>query len=417
MIGTNLRTFATTGLTVACVTIAGLASGILLNTSPATAGTTPAALTVPATARLGSSPAVTSGHVHNNALYGVSCLKWTQCVAVGSRATGTAVNFRPLSELWNGRHWKVTPMPGPSSLSRSLVTAISCRSARNCVATGYHYKATGKGYAPLAEHWNGKSWHIIQGRNPATTSSAFLNDVSCLATAGCLAVGGSAGSNGNGQAIAERWTQGHWHFARVPAPSAAVATELDGISCTGRDCMAVGMYEIASGRVLALAEHWNGRTWHLLPAASAQGPFSELDAVSCHAASLCMAVGETDWNQSRPLAELWEHGHWRQERGSRVAGGALSGISCPDVNWCTAVGMAGRKSLAETWSGKRWRVVSAQWAPGRQANELSQLSCPHGTVRCLTVGARYQPGQSDREATLAEWWNGHAWRLMTTTGP
>ena len=422
MLSTNLRTLATTGLTIAGVTIAGLASGILLNTYPATAGTAPAAMTVPTTApatvRFGpSGPAVASGHVHNNALYGISCLKWSQCLAVGSRATGSAVSFRPLAEQWNGRHWKVISMPGPTSLTRALVTAISCSSARNCVASGYHYKASGNGYAPLAEHWNGKSWRIIQVRNPATASSVFLNDVSCLATAGCLAVGGSTGSNGNGQAIAERWTDGRWHFARVPQPSAAVATELDGIGCTGRDCVAVGMYEISSGRVLALAERWNGKSWHLLPAASAAGPFSELDAVSCHAASLCMAVGESDWTQVRPLTELREHGRWRLVAGSRMAGGALSGVSCPDATWCIAVGLAGSRPLAEVWSGKRWRVVPAQWAPGRQANELSQVACPHGTIRCVTVGARYQPGQSAGEATLGEWWNGRAWRLMTTPGP
>src|ERR1700683_1264336 len=153
MLSTNLRTLATTGLTIAGVTIAGLASGILLNTYPATAGTTPAAMTVPTTApatvRFGpSGPAVASGHVHNNALYGISFLKWSQCLAVGSRATGSAVSFRPLAEQWNGRHWKVISMPGPTSLPRALVTAISCSSARNCVASGYHYHASGTGYAP-----------------------------------------------------------------------------------------------------------------------------------------------------------------------------------------------------------------------------------------------------------------------------
>jgi hypothetical protein len=413
MTSTNLRILATTWLTIASAAVAGL-----LGTSAATAST-PARLATPAglaPARL-ANPAVTSGLARNNALYGISCTKWTQCLSVGSRAAGSAVNFRPLAEQWNGRRWKVISMPGPATRPRALVTAISCRSARNCVATGYHYAAGGSGYAPLAEHWNGKSWHIIQTSNPATTSSAFLNDVSCLASAGCLAVGGSAGQNGNGQAIAERWTDGRWHFAKVPAPGNALATELDGIGCAGRYCLAVGLYEIASGRALALAERWNGRSWHLLPVASTPGSLSELDAVSCHSASLCMAVGENDWTQLRPLAELWEHGRWRLVNGGRLAGGAFNGISCPDAKWCIAVGQAGNQPLAEVWKGQRWRVVRTTWAPGHQANELSQLSCPGGTVRCVTAGARYEPSQSSGEATLAEWWNGRSWRLMATPNP
>jgi len=413
MITSKCKLLAIGGLTVvaaACTIVAGTSAAM---------ASSPAALTSPKVvpALSAMSPATAAGQVHNNALYGISCKKWTQCLAVGSRARGTAVNFRPLSEAWNGRHWKVVPMPGPTSRSRALATAISCKSPSDCVASGYHYSPTEGGYAPLAELWNGKSWHIIQQRSPATTSSSFLNDVSCLAYAGCLAVGGSAGANGNGQAIAERWTAGHWHFLKVPQPASAVATELDGIGCTGKYCMAVGMYEVSGGRVYAMTERWDGNSWNLLPAVSAQAPYTELNAVSCHTASVCMAVGDTDWTQTRPFSELWKNGHWRQVFGSRRAGGALTDVTCPDTNWCLAVGWANRKSLAELWSGKRWRVTTAQWAPGRQANELSQVSCPHGISWCATVGARYQPGQPSGEATLAEWWNGRSLRLMTTAGP
>jgi hypothetical protein len=431
MIRTNLRKLATAGSAIACAAIAGLSSGVLPGISPAAASEsatltkpaalgTPAALTTPvglSTLAAHSAPAVTDAGPHNNALYGISCLKWTQCYAVGSRVAGNAANFRALAEEWNGRRWKVTSMPQPVTESRSLATAISCRSARRCVATGYHYSPSGSGYAPLAEYWNGKSWQIIQVRNPATTNSAFLNDVSCLAAAGCLAVGGSAGTNGDGAAIAERWTDGRWHFSRVPRPSGALATELDGIDCTGRDCVAVGMYEISSGRVLALAERWNGKSWHLLSAANARGTLSELDDVSCYSASLCMAVGESDWSQLRPLSELWENGRWRLVSGARMDGAALSGISCPDRRWCSAVGLDGNRPLTEVWKGRQWRVVPTAWAPGRQANELSQLSCGARTIRCVTVGARYRPGKSIGEATLAEWWNGRSWHLMATPNP
>jgi hypothetical protein len=414
VINTNLRMLATIILTIAGVAIAGLFTGILMGASPARAGT-PAAMTAPATARFG--PTVISGLAHNNALYGVSCTRWTQCLAVGSQAAGTATNFHPLAEQWNGHHWKVTPMPGPTTLPQALALAVSCHSARNCVAVGYNYSYSGNQYAPLAELWNGGSWHIIQDLNPATISSVALYDVSCRAFAGCLAVGASGVSTSRSKAFAERRTDGRWHLLRVPQPSGATATALLDISCTGEDCLAVGYYTVAGGRTLALAERWNGSSWHLLPAASGAGSLTELYGVSCNSATLCMAVGENKGTQLRPLTELWEQGRWRLVRGGQVAGGVLSDISCPARRWCSAVGLAGRRPLTEVWSGKRWQVVPAPPAPGHRASALWQISCRTMSARCITVGYQYTPGKSVGKATLAEWWNGRSWRSMTTPNP
>jgi hypothetical protein len=413
MINISVSRSAVAATAVTCTGVAALL-GIMPSGVPEAAANAPAQLATPQKI----APLAATASVHNNAFYAVSCLEWTQCLAVGSRAAGKAVNFRPLAARWNGKHWAVVSMPDPSNRTRALATAISCRSAGHCVATGYHYGLSGGGYAPLAEFWNGKTWRIIQRLNPSTTNSAFLNDVSCRAAAGCLAVGGSAGPNGNGQAIAERWTGSKWRFSRVPEPSGALATELNGISCTGRVCLAVGEYEIASSRIMALAERWNGTSWHLLPAVSERKMVSELAGVSCHTATSCMAVGDAESSTGlRPMAELWQDGRWRLVSGGQVNDGVFSGVSCPDLKWCVAVGLEGERQLAEVWSGRQWRVVGSQRGPGRPADEFSSLSCGAKTIRCLTVGARYEPGQSSGEATLGEWWNGRSWRLMATPNP
>ncbi len=362
-------------------------------------------------------PAIADRVVLNNALYGVSCTSWQHCVAVGTRAGNAAVAFRPLAELWNGNRWRVVAMPGPAKLTRSQLSQVSCKFRRFCVAVGYHYSAVGKGFALLAEHWNGTRWRIVQSDNPKAVKSAFLNDVSCGISAGCMAVGGSAGRSGEGHAIAEQWVRGRWQVLRVRTPAGAVATELNGISCGGRFCMAVGLYSLASGRVLTLAERWTGTSWQLQKSANARAPLSDLQAVSCDTSSLCMAAGFSDWTRERPITELWTHGRWRLVPGSKPAGGTLSGISCPGPTRCVAVGFAGSKPLTEAWSGKAWRVLRTPRASGRPANELNELSCRTGTVRCITVGARYEPGQVVREATLAEWWDGRSWRVMTTRNP
>jgi hypothetical protein len=268
----------------------------------------------------------------------------------------------------------------------------------------------------LAERWNGRRWSIIQSANPAGMPSAFLNGVTCARRVGCMAVGGHSSRSGSARALAEQWSGGRWRLLRLRWPAGAVATELDGVSCASGTCVAVGLYESASGQGLPLAERWNGRHWTMLHAVNTRAPLTALDDISCAARSLCMAVGNTQWTRQRPLTELWRNGRWQLVRGRRVTGGTLSGVSCQTRNWCMAVGAVGTRSLTQAWYGAGWQVVRAPKAGGRPADQLSQLSCRTRNGRCVTVGARYQPGQTFDENMLAEYWNGHAWHVMATRG-
>jgi hypothetical protein len=202
----------------------------------------------------------------------------------------------------------------------------------------------------------------------------------------------------------------------LPEPAGARASELDSVACTGTHCLAVGLYEDASGRVLALTERWSGGRWHLLPSASTTAPITMLDGVACRTPVFCMAVGETEWVRQRPIAEVWENGRWQFVHGGRLADGTLRGVSCPTTEWCLAVGSVGNRALTERWRGQRWQVLTTPLASAYRANELSTLSC-RTPLRCVTVGLRYEPEQAAKAATLAEWWNGRSWRVMATRNP
>jgi hypothetical protein len=364
-------------------------------------------------------PSIANQAAKNNVLYGVSCVTWSRCVAVGARVAGSALDFRPLAELWTGTRWQVMPTPAPTKLPRSLLAEISCQSRRDCVAVGYHYSAGGSGYALLAEHWNGQHWRIIQSVNPAGLQSAFFNGVTCAPKVGCIAVGGHSTRSGQGQGLVERWIGGHWHLMRLRWPAGARATELNGVSCYSGRCVAVGMYEDASGQqVLPLAERWTGRYWRLMRPAGSQASISILSDVSCGGPSTCMAVGVSEWAREFPLAEVWRNGRWQTVPGGKMAGGALGGVSCQVSTWCMAVGAAGNRPLTEAWFGVDWQVTQTPAISGRPpAGQLNQLSCRTGDGRCVTVGNRYSPGQTTGQATLAEWWNGNTWRLMSPRNP
>lgn len=400
-------------MTIACGVIAALLSAVLSSTA-AEAGGAPKHGT-PFSARPVFTPEMAGQLARNDALYGVSCITWTRCVAVGARVAGSPAALRPLAEQWTGARWRVVDVPDPVKLPRALLANVSCKSRDDCVAAGYHYGP--RGYALLAEFWNGRRWRIIQSANPAGVSSAFFNDVGCQWRVGCIAVGGQSGGTGQGQELAERWADGRWRMLSLPWPAGAQATELNGISCDGGICIAVGEYLAANGQLLTLAERWNGTSWRLLHPISARAPMSVLYDVSCATARTCMAVGGSVWTRQYPLTELWRNGRWQLVPGGRVAGGSLSGVSCQIQLWCMAVGAVGGKPLTQAWFGKDWRVTQTQRAGGRLGGALSQLSCRTGKGRCVTVGARSAPAGSAAQETLAEWWGGKTWHLMTTRNP
>jgi hypothetical protein len=353
----------------------------------------------------------------NDALYGVSCTGSMRCMAVGSRAVGTAVNLRPLAESWDGSSWRVLPMPWPASLSRTQMSGVSCLTQEECVAVGYHYGPGGDDTADLAEQWNGDDWRIIQSQNPGGARSGFLNDVSCRESAGCMAVGTFVGSSGSGRAMAELWRGGRWQELGIPQPTGARVSELTGISCGGPFCMAVGLYQDADGQILTLAEHWTGASWHLLHPVNEQMPISALDGISCHSPTQCMAVGYSYQMWQLPLTELWTNDGWQLVPAVRVADGALNAISCPAQASCIAVGSASGQPLTEAWSGSSWRLQQAGGLSGHLAGELNHLSCSNQTFRCIAVGGWYRPGRSTGEATLAKTWSGSSWQALTTQNP
>lgn len=82
-------------------------------------------------------------------LNGVSCVTASDCVAVGALTNNS---HQSLAERWDGRRWRVERTPTPAG--GSLLWAVSCPSALECVAVGQ------RGSSPLVERWNGRLWSI-----------------------------------------------------------------------------------------------------------------------------------------------------------------------------------------------------------------------------------------------------------------
>ena len=399
-------------------------------------------------------------------LAAVSCAARTTCEAVGrqSNATGTTT----LAEVWNGSNWSIQPTPNPTGTSYARLTSVSCSSASACMAIGSTGGGVGGpatfvetwdgsawniqtpygslsgvsctsatacvavGWAidfgtgaqvTLAETWDGTFWTVQSTPNPADSTGAYLNAVSCSSALACTAVGNYSGSTGYA-ALSEVWDGSAWTIQYVPSPAAGSAT-LSGISCTAATaCRAVGT---AGGlAVVTLAEAWDGSAWTIQSTPNPAGFRALLNAVSCMSPVACKAVGSTDLSTKpsryQTVAEAWDGIAWSIQPTPNQQGAVTSllfGISCTSPSACIAVGghsplrgtFADRPglTLAEIWNGASWSVQATANPHGASSANLSGISCASATD-CVAVG-------TFNATTLAEMWNGAVWSIQSTPNP
>lgn len=326
--------------------------------------------------------------------------------------------------------WSFQPMPSRAH-QLNFINAISCSSARSCMAVGTSNPSTDITRA-LAEHWNGARWSILPTpRIPDTLATTVFNAVSCPGQNFCLAVG-YFDRNRTLYPLGERWNGHRWSLALPSNQGGAFPAQLEGVSCpSARACVAVGFG--GARAPVEVVERWNGHGW----AASTSRSFpdgSTWAAVSCVSADACMAIAG-DWAGSfngRRWSVRRIPGIPSRPRGG-PAGAALRAISCASAKSCMAVGEAGpyqsQQPLAAYWNGRRWTKESVPLPPQPPAQPTScvpnggcfpgqsyQYTSPAGLtgVSCLAGAGCEAIGsamytQHEVPATMVSHWNGTSW--------
>ncbi len=255
----------------------------------------------------------------------------------------------------------------------------------------------------------------------STASENFerLTRIACGAVGDCMSVG----QGGLLKAISKHWNGKEWTNVAMPS----LATELKetvesekptGIACSAEAaCTMVGRYTNAAHELRPFAERWNGTKWVLEPGATALAPSgSELRSVSCPTASFCIAVGEKyvlAEFRYRTLAMSWNGKEWSLMTPLEPAGSAQGGfnsISCTTASLCMAGGYYGEtissySGLAERWNGKEWTIFSVP-APKGVYPILDHVSCKGtevSSLSCMGINARF---------SLVWRWSGSEWSLI-----
>jgi len=192
-----------------------------------------------------------------------------------------------------------------------------------------------------------------------------------------------------------------WGVSPVPAVQGGYLNAVTAISPD--DVWAVGARIFSNETLIA---HWDGQSWHLLPAQP--GTLAALSALSNRD---IWAVGTTTdvALKSRPLLEHWDGTRWTRVGGVDARASQLYGAAALDNHDVWAVGGTDRPTnwvtFVEHWDGTHWRQVAT---PAGQAPLTALKAFSRNDI--WAVG--WSVGKGDREGL--QHWNGRRWSASIT---
>ncbi len=158
-----------------------------------------------------------------------------------------------------------------------------------------------------------------------------------------------------------------------------------------------------------LVEHWNGRAWKQVPAASPRGATeSLLTSVAATGSSNAWAVGYYNTGTTiKTLIERWD-GRWAKVASPNpggVHGSFLLGVTAagPSDAWAVGYFSTGKtiKTLIERWNGHMWAQVASPSPRGLYA-QRSERRCGGWQVRRLGGWLLLRPAGQAADRAL-EW--------------
>jgi len=289
-----------------------------------------------------------------------------------SLATATAVAAGSLAAAvgaWAFTGWTQMSSPTPGTYG-SLLKAVEATSPADAWAVGGSAASTSN--QTLAEHWNGSSWTAVATPDPVAScqdgniqwTGNTLDSIAAVAPNDVWAVGHSCYER---NALAEHWDGNAWRIV----PTVSFNTGGDGIQNTlngvaaisTSNVWAVGTHTASNGAYQTLIEHWNGSAWTVGASPSPSGSADVLNAVAASGAGDVWAVGYQNGSARQPLIEHWNGSTWSVVPSpSRSAGSVLSAVAVLGHADAWAVGTQPASTLApitliEHWNGSAWSVV------------------------------------------------------------
>ncbi|HEX9988721.1 MAG TPA: hypothetical protein VGE45_09625 [Chloroflexia bacterium] len=211
--------------------------------------------------------------------------------AVGSYYSGS--NQYTLTEHWNGSAWSIVPSPNPSpNGGGNVLLDVSVVSRDDIWAVGT-YNTPGNLNKTLVMHWNGIGWQIVPSPNAPGFNA--LGSVAAISSTDAWAIGvtTTSPSLANLRPLAMHWDGTGWSLVQVPMPGDATEGFLSSVAALGpNNVWAVGAYIGQDGLYHTLAIRWDGQRWSALPRYDVPGAaFHQLRGVGITKAGEVWATG------------------------------------------------------------------------------------------------------------------------------
>ena len=245
-----------------------------------------------------------------------------------------------------------------------------------------------------------------------------LNGIAAVSARSVWAVGSAA----TGKPLVEHWNGRAWKQVPAASPRGATESLLTSVAATGStNAWAAGYYNTGT-TIKTLIERWNGRGWAKVTSPNPGGVHgSFLLGVTAAGPSDAWAVGYFSTGKTiKTLIERWNGHRWTQvaspSPGGLYARSALNGVAAAGRSGAWAVGYyfgPPVRPLIEHWNGRRWKFVPSPNPGGRAGGELNAVTTT-GASGAWAVG---NLGTSTVAEALIEHWNGRAWKQVTSSRP
>jgi hypothetical protein len=272
----------------------------------------------------------------------------------------------------------------------------------------------------MAEHWDGSTWSEYPLPNVGANQNTLLG-VSELPTGSTWAVGYYLDANWVDQSLIEHWNGSNWSVVPSPSPGAQGNILYGVAGLSDSDVWAVGLQLDANGTAHALAEHWNGTSWSVVPSVDPNGGGNALYALDAVSGTSVYAVGQTGTAfPSQALIEHWDGTKWSQLSSPADATESLTtlGVTGSDSS-LTIVG--DRESDATPYTtevaGGPPSSLSLVSSPNNGTGENDLFSATTAADGSVYAAGWYVDPSSGNYYGLIEHETGGVWSIETTPDP
>lgn len=307
-----------------------------------------------------------------------------------------------LAEHWDGRAWRIIPVPAGSTGPSSILVAVSAHSAADAWAVGVSQTSDQAAQAPLAEHWDGHSWAAVA--TPAVPNGARFSGVVDLGPGDAWAVGYlPAQVAPYSHTLIEHFDGHAWHVVPSPDPG-TMTNSLFQVAASGPDDIwATGERTYSPVPVLTLAEHWDGRRWQVVPTSNdPAAQFNYVQSLAARSATDAWAAVTTAGNSYGNFFAHWNGKTWQKVPGLGLhLNFDLTGlvIASPSQAWAAGP-FPNHGTLIARWDGTHWRRVVTP-DPTNWANVLNGITAVPGSNELFAVGYRQNKGSLGQTLVLA----------------